>query len=539
MHAAAGAVDLVGYSEYADVLSFMADMSEIPDCPDGVPAPELPANCRENAATPQELFRKLSEWNLETLVIPHGLAWGVHAPPGARLDVQLTRAQHDPDMQRLVEISSGHGNGEEFRDYPEYVTDSSGAQICPAPTPDYLACCWRAGELVRARCDDLAPDECDARVAEARQLTLDAGATPEWVLPGTTAEDWLDCDQCRDCFKPAMTLRPGQTAQYATAISNFDEPEPDGSPLQFRWGFISSTDNHAARPGTGYKQFDRITMTDARGVHDEETFNSLRGYVTGEADDPQRAQRVEDDRLGQLFDTEREASFMYPGGIVAVHAVSRDRRSIWDALMRREVYGTSGPRMLLWFDLLGEEGERVPMGGEAETRANPSFVVRAVGALEQQPGCPAESLAALSSERLHSLCRNECYHPGDRRHRITRIDVIRIRSQQRSGEPVAPLIEDPWRSFDCEPDPGGCRVEFSDPDFAADARDTAYYVRAHQLATPAINGANLRTEFDADGTAVSVTPCYGDYRLSTADDCLAPVEERAWSSPIYVDYGDG
>lgn len=537
MRAAAGAVDLFGYSEYADVLSFMADISEIPDCEAGVPVRELPANCRENAATPAELFRKLAEWNLETLVIPHGLAWGVHAPPGARLDVQLTRAQHDPAMQRLVEISSGHGNGEEFRDYAEYLTDSAGERICPAPTPDYLPCCWQAGEIMRARCGDLPPDECDARIEEARQLVLSAGVTPEWILPGTTAEDWLDCDQCRDCFKPAMTLRPGQTAQYGTAISNFDELGADGRPLRFRWGFISSTDNHAARPGTGYKQFDRIVMTDARGVHERETFDTVRGFVTGEVEDPRRAQPVEDNRMGQLFDTEREASFMYPGGIVAVHATGRGRRSIWDALMRREVYGTSGPRILLWFDLVSEAGERTPMGSEIATRGAPSFVVRAAGSLVQQPGCPDESISALSAERLHHLCRDECHHPGDTRQPIARIDVIRIRFQQRPGEPVAPLIEDPWRSFDCAPDPDGCQVEFDDPDFPAARRDTAYYVRAHQIATPAINAATLRTRFDARGNAIAVAPCYGDYRLTSEDDCLAPAEERAWSSPIYVDYG--
>jgi len=536
MQAAAGAIGLFGYPEYANVLSFMAGLSEIPDCEEGVHVRELATNCRENAATPADLFRKLSEWGLETLVIPHGLAWGVHAPPGARLDVQLTRAQHDPDMQRLIEIASGHGNGEEYRDYAEYETDPAGERICPAPTPDYLPCCWRAGEIVRARCGDLAPEECDARVEEARQLALGAGVTPEWILPDTSAEDWLDCDQCRDCFKPAMTLRPGQTAQYATAISNFEEPDPDGRPLQFRWGYISSTDNHAARPGTGYKQFDRIAMTDARGIHDEQTFGSVREIVTGEAEDPRRAQAPKQSRLGQLFDTEREASFMYPGGIVAVHATGRDRRSIWDALLRREVYGTSGPRMLLWFDLVSDAGERLPMGSEIRTRGAPSFSVRVAGALEQQPGCPDESLSALSPARLERLCFDECHHPGDTRHPIARIDVIRIRPQQRAGEPVAPLIEDPWRSFECAPDPDGCQVEFSDPDFPAARRDTAYYVRAHQVATPAINAATLRTEFDAEGNAVSVAPCYGDYRLSTEDDCLAPAQERAWSSPIYVDY---
>ncbi len=530
-----GAARLVGRS-YADFLWWIQQLAELPDCESGVDVRELPARCRENAPTPEELFEKLDQWGFERLVIPHGLAWGVHAPPGTGLELQLRGSRHAPEVQRLVEVYSGHGAGEVYRDLPEHETDERGARVCPEPSADYLPCCWRAGEIARERCGELPEAECQARVEEAQQRALAASVDPHLVFADTRPEDWLDCDQCRDCFKPAHNYRPGMSAQYALALANPEERDAEGRPLRFRWGFIGSSDDHKAQPGTGYKQLARKRFTDARGVAGPQLDAWSREWIFGEQQDPGRARRIEANprSFRDLFDVERVSSFYYPGGLVAVHAGGRDRRSIWEALERREVYGTSGPRLLLWFDLLnGPEGP-VPMGGEVELDRNPRFEVRAVGSFQQQPGCPDHAQRGLSPERLEALCLGECYHPGDRRHAIAAVEIVRIRPQRSPDEPVASLVEDPWLRHDCEPGPT-CVFGFEDAEFSGSGRDALYYARVLQEETPAVNGAQLRTEFDAQGRAVSVSPCHGSYRTDPDDDCLAPVQERAWSSPIFVD----
>jgi hypothetical protein len=532
-------IDPGGWSEYADFYWLLDQLVELPTCPKGVDTRELPADCRENAGTPAVLFEKLSQWGFETLVIPHGTTWGFYTPPGSSMDQELTRAQHDPGMQRLIEVFSGHGNSEEYRSWTPVLADGSGAEACPEPTPDFLPCCWRAGEIMRSRCGDLPEAECEARVEQAKRHALEASAAPHLAFVDARAEEWLDCDQCRDCFKPALALRPRKSVQYTMALSNPDEPEPDGSPLRFRYGFIASSDNHSARPGTGYKQYARRTMTEARGVR-----SAFYGWIAlrrtvGRQADPQRAQpRLSGElALARGLDAERVASFLYPGGLVATHTAGRSREAIWDALERREVYGTSGPRILLWFDLLNGPGGRVPMGGEAVLAESPRFEVRAVGSFVQQPGCPEAATRALAPERLEALCRGECYHPGRERHSIDAIEIVRIRPQLSREERVDALIDDPWLRLECpQPSPdGACVVTFEDPDYASSGRDALYYVRALQEPTPAVNAANLRSEFDADGNVRKTSPCYGDYRTDFDDDCLAPARERAWSSPIFVD----
>jgi len=527
--------DLKNRQRYYDFGRLVSAIAQVPACDDGVLSPDLPSECYETAATPADLFRILREWELPALVIPHGTAWGVYSPPGTSLDKQLVGNMHDPERQTLIEVYSGHGASEVYRDWDDVRRGEDGELECPEPTEDYLPSCWRAGEIIRERCIEagLPPAGCEARAADTRRRYMASGL-PGWhTVPGTRLEDWLDAGQCRDCYLPAFNYRPRGSAQYGLAISNFDEEEV----RRFRFGFIASSDNHSARPGTGYKEFARNPMVDWWGYRDaasRELYSTDRGAPAAEARDID----VSKIDLFNILELERQASYFSTGGLVAVHAAGRDRTSVWDALERKEVYGTSGKRMLLWFDLLNAQDGRVPMGSEVELSENPRFVVRALGSFEQKPGCPEWTLKAADPERIERLCRGECYHPGDTRKRIERIDIVRIRPQQRAGEPIAPLIEDPWKTIDCEASTDGCRFEFEDEDFRETGRDAVYYARAVQEARPTINAGGLRCEYDDQGQCVSVRACFGDDRTAADDDCLEPLPSLAWSSPIFVDFGE-
>ena len=530
----AEAVLSIASPPYGDFLWWVRQLATIPRCEPGVDVHDLPPDCLEGAADPAALFEKLAQWRLESLVIPHGLVWGIHAPPASTFASQLTRARHDPERQRLLEVYSGHGAGERYSQSAARADDAAARGECVPPAADYLPCCWQAGEIVRARCAQPGSPMCEEHVEEARRLAVEAGRDPQWVLPDAPVEAWLDCDQVRGEFKSALSPRPYQTAQVALALENANERDANGEPLRFRFGLIGSSDTHSARAGNGYKQVARKAMTDARGFASERGENGIRRFAGGDTRDLTRAVPTPRTEAGfrNLLDVERGASFLYPGGLVAVHSAGRDRRSIWDALVRREVYATSGPRILLWFDLLNGPAGRAPMGSAVVQRERPLFEVRAVGSFVQQPGCPDDAHAALGSERLAQLCVGECYFPSDRRETITAIEIVRI-SPGGDGSDLAERIEDPWLHLPCPADPAGCVVRFEDAEFGT--ADRVYYARALQAPTPAINGANLRARFDADGNAIAVEPCFGGWRTPSDDDCLAPVSERAWSSPLFLD----
>lgn len=543
------------YSAYNE---WVGQMAAIPACDDTLPSPSLPSDCFETAATPGALYNKLDQWGFDTMVIPHGTSWGYYTPPNANWTHQLNSADNDPEKTGLIEVYSGHGNSEVFRNFAVRNRNADGEWVCPEPQANYLPSCWQAGEIIRKRClaENADASECERRAIEARHNFVQVDTIHGFMtVPGSTAKEWLDAGQARDIFLPALNYRPRKSVQYGLALQNFDNAE---EPQRFRWGFLASTDTHSARPGHGFKQYGRIQTTDSTGVRSPywaEVFKS--GAVLA----PKSAHSLAADQIdpvsAKLFasEFERATSFLNTGGLAAVHSEGRSRDAIWSAMKRREVYGTSGHRMMLWFDLLNAEETQLeagetsqlktdeassesitPMGSAVEMTVNPRFRVKAMGSFKQLPGCPDYVVSALEERRFEKMAQGECYHPSDERYQIERIEVIRIRPQMVAGEPVEPLIEDNWRVFECSPSAQGCTVEFEDPAFSTEGRNALYYVRALEEPIATINGANLRADFDENGDAVSTAPCYGDFRTEITDECQEPSNQRAWSSPIFVDY---
>ncbi len=517
-----------------DLIRYFRDMIEPDPCADGIPVRELPLDCQESVETPAELFAKLDDWGFDSMVIPHGTTWGFYTPQGSAWDKQLG-AQHDPKRQTLIEVFSGHGNSEEYRDFREVIENPDGTRSCPEESDDYLPSCQRAGQIVTQRCLDAGESEriCAVWAEEARQNYVDADIYGHRTVPGTEPDEWLDSGQCRDCFQPSFNYRPRSAVQYIMALR---KQNGAGAPERFNFGFIAASDNHSARPGTGYKEYARTEMTEARLP-----LAGASAIPSPSVDKEARSRPFDPDAYAGTFfalrEGERASSFFLTGGLVAVHADGRDRDAIWDGLARREVYGTSGPRTLLWFKLLnapGTQGRGAPMGSSVSLSDSPIFQVRAVGSFEPSPGCPDVATRGLSSERLARLCHDECYHPSEERRRITRVEVVRIRPQLTEDEPISDLIEDPWRVLPCEADPAGCVVTFTDPDFERGKRDALYYVRAIEEPSLAVNANLLRCETDGDGKCERVRPCRD---VPDTDDCLAKTEERAWSSPIFVSHG--
>ena len=243
------------------------------------------------------------------------------------------------------------------------------------------------------------------------------------------------------------------------------------NPMAF--GFIGSTDTH----------------TSAAGAVDEDAYTAHHAALDST---PLRA-------LTERLPTGERIATMAPGALAAVWARENTRAALFDALRRREVYATSGPRILLSF----HTADGVPMGSIVEGTDAPFFQVRA----QRDP-------ATAPLERLQ-VVKGWIGAGGTTRDRVWDIACGRGTPEDGRCVRVAAAPDLATCGIDAAAGRGFLEARWTDPEFDA-SRPAFYYVRA-----------------------IEVPSCRWTTRLAHAEGLPLPegitptVAERAWSSPIW------
>jgi hypothetical protein len=262
----------------------------------------------------------------------------------------------------------------------------------------------------------------------------------------------------------------------------------------YRLGVIGSTDTHDGVPG----------------AVDEADWLGHRGNVDDEVAD----------RLGP--GSFRAGPLFSPGGLAAVWAEENTRASLFAALKRREVYGTSGPRIVarlfagwgLAADLCADprgleraDSAGVPMGGRltaAPPGASPSFYVLAA----RDPGSAGEPGTPLQRVQIVK----GWIEAGEAREQ-----VFEVAGDPDNGAGVAADCALTGPGFDSL-----CAV-WSDPEF--DPEQQAFYY-ARVVENPSCRWTALQCL--AAGPGAGLASC-------DDPDLVRVIQERAWTSPIWYE----
>ncbi len=271
----------------------------------------------------------------------------------------------------------------------------------------------------------------------------------------------------------------------------------------FKHGFVASTDTHIAAPG-----------------HVAE-----RGYAGhGNAGKGATA-------------TELETGLVdYPvnsgGGLAAVWAEENSREAIFQAMRRRETYGTSGPQIVVRFfggwsypSSMCEDGDfarigyarGVPMGGDLSAAPKdraPTFFLSAIQdpGTEQTPGTPLQRIQIVKGwlDEAAEL----------------QVEVFEVGGNPNNGAGVD--LET------CEPNPGSggfsalCAT-WKDPSF--DSGQPAFYY-ARVIENPVCRWSTWQCNDDGVDCSKMETVTEG-YEACCNGAVPKTIQERAWTSPIW------
>jgi hypothetical protein len=261
----------------------------------------------------------------------------------------------------------------------------------------------------------------------------------------------------------------------------------------FKYGFAGGTDNHNGTPSN--VEEDNYTVG-SHGLADQ----------TAEV------------RSTSMLEGEMRISDMNPGALTAVWAESNTRGAIWDSMLAKETFATSGPRMKVRFfagqgfadrydsyDAMVTDGyaKGVPMGGDYTGAEAPQFLVWAM----KDPIGP-------NLDRIQII--KGWYEDGEMKDKV--VDVVASGDRLLADGSVTPIdapIDMATGDFNAEKGDPELMGVWTDPDWDP-TQEAFYYVRVLQLPTA------RWTLYDELRAGVKYP-----------DDVKREIVERAWASPIW------
>lgn len=270
----------------------------------------------------------------------------------------------------------------------------------------------------------------------------------------------------------------------------------------FKFGFVGSTDVHNS----------------LTSIEEDNFF----GKFVYQEPSPNRWEHVSKEGFGK----KRYTWHYLAAGYAAVWATENTREALWDAMKRRETYGTSGTRMTVRFfggwDYKAEDAHSryladtgykkgVPMGADLPARTGsakaPSFLF---AAMKDPIGANLDRIQIVKG-----WVDKEC-KPHEKIYNVAWGDAAKRKLRLDGKLPlVGDTVDVPnatWTNTIGDPDLAGV---WTDPDFDPSVR-AFYYARVIEIPTP------RWTAYDAMRFGVKMTP-----------DVPMKHQERAWTSPIW------
>lgn len=432
----------------------------------------------------------------------HGFEWTSHPNGNNMHRVVIFRDGADKTSQVLPYSQYDSVDAEDLWDYLANYEEKTGGQVLAIPHNGNLSNglmfdteTYSGGPLTEEYAKRRSKYE---PLYEVTQQKGDGEAHP-FLSPDDSFADFETVDAGNISGKVAKTeeMLYGEYAREALKTGLQLEESLGTNPYKF--GMVGSTDNHTALPTSREENnFSKASLV--------EPFKQRWKHYLIQGDTPELS----------LFEKDVGAS-----GLAAVWAKENTREAIWDAMARKEVYATSGTRLVVrvfggWDFSESDLGERmvdngynkgVPMGGDLTDGAGktPSLIIKA-----------AKDPDGANLDRIQ-VVKGWLDAEGNKHEKVYDVAVSDGREiiDGTCDTPVGSTVDLAGPSYENTIGAAQMEVAWSDPDFDANQR-AFYYVRVIEIPTP------RWTAYDA-----------AFFEVQMDETVRMTVQDRAYTSPIW------